>query len=282
MTGESSIITQSRAVVAHVVATWCVAVGASSPSVGGERIDDPAVRGCDARRHGHEVRLVLAAEPQPEGSVEVPRFCAPLRDVRWAAGDAERPTVHPEPRHWAVRWRSVTPASREILLIFDEPPLLPAELEPIAATGDGSLLLSASRASTQGSKVRYEPQPHKNTVGFWAVASDSASWTIDVARPGTYAVTILQGCGAGQGGSEARLRLDRDDDTIATIAFTTVDTGHFQNFRWLDVGTLAIPSAGRHTVTIAPERIARAALCDIRAVSLVPQASDVAGAARPR
>jgi hypothetical protein len=163
---------------------------------------------------------------------------------------------------------------------FDEPPLLPAELGPIVAGTDGSLLLPACRAATAGTALRYEPQPHKNTVGYWTAAGDVASWEIECTRPGSYSVAILQGCGAGHGGSTATLRLARDNEEVAAVPFTTVDTGHFQNFRWLDIGTLTVPAAGRHVLSVAPERIAKAALCDIRAVSLVPQAAAIPSASR--
>jgi hypothetical protein len=245
-----------------------------------DRIDDAAVRGCEVHRDGHTVRLVLPSAPEANGSASIPRFSSPVHAVRWQVEGAEPPTVHPEPQHWVVRWRTPPADCREIVIEFDEPPVLPTELAPIVAAGDGSLLLPACRATTAGTALRYEPQPHKNTVGYWTVASDAASWEIECARPGTYAVAILQGCGAGHGGSTATLSLRRDGDVVAAVPFTTIDTGHFQNFRWLDIGTLTVPAAGRHVLSIAPDRIAKAALCDIRAVSLVPQAAAAPAAAR--
>lgn len=248
--------------------------------IAGDRIDDAAVHGCEATRDDHVVRLELADEAEASGSVVIPRFCTPVRSARWAAEGGEPPTLHPEPRHWVVKWRARPIDCREIVIEFDGPPLLPAEAAPIVAAGDGSLVLPACRATTTGTALRYEPQPHKNTVGYWTAAADVASWEIECPRPGTYAVAILQGCGAGHGGSTATLRLARHGDIVAAVPFTTLDTGHFQNFRWLDIGTLTVPAAGRHVLSVAPDRIAKAALCDIRAVSLVPQAVAAPAATR--
>src|ERR1044072_1350534 len=32
---------------------------------------------------------------------------------------------------------------------------------------DGSIVLLATNAVTHGKQIRYEPQPHKNTIGYW-------------------------------------------------------------------------------------------------------------------
>jgi hypothetical protein len=262
------------------VALMTACLAASGAGSDTERVDDDAVRGCEVSRDGRAVLVLLPAEPEVTGSVDIPRFCAPVRGLRWAAEGSEPPTLHPEPRHWVVKWRAPPADCREIVIEFDEPPLLPAEAAPIVAAGDGSLMLPACRAATGGTALRYEPQPHKNTVGFWTVAADVASWEIECPRPGSYSVAVLQGCGAGHGGSAATLRLSRDGEQVAAVPFTTVDTGHFQNFRWLDIGTLTVSAAGRHVLSVVPDRIAKAALCDIRAVSLVPQAAAVPAAPR--
>lgn len=270
------------AVRVRLVAAALTAACLATPLAGtaADRVDDAAVRGCEVSRDGRLVRLVLADGPGAGGSVGIPRFCAPVRGVRWVAEGAEPPTLHPEPRHWVVKWREPPADCREIVIEFDEPPLLPTEAVPIVAAGDGSLMLPACRAATAGTALRYEPQPHKNTVGFWTVATDVASWEIECPRPGSYSLAILQGCGAGHGGSTATLRLARDGEEVAAVPFATVDTGHFQNFRWLDIGTLTVSAAGRHVLSVTPDRIAKGALCDIRAVSLVPQAAAVPAAAR--
>ena len=256
-------------------ARWSAALVAHAALLGivvAEEVHDPAVRGCAVRREGREVRVTITAEGARAGAVEIPRFHATLRAVRWAAAGGEEPGFQPEPRHWVVRWKPAQAPLGDVILEFEEPPLLDRERASCLPAADGSLLLPACRASVTGEKLRYEPQPHKNTVGFWTIATDSASWDVDGAKAGAYSVAILQGCGAGQGGSTATLMLGRDGATVARVPFTITETGHFQNFRWFDIGTVTLSEAGRHRVTVAPEHIAKAALGDIRAISLVPLA----------
>src|SRR5687767_11323654 len=41
---------------------------------------------------------------------------------------------------------------------------------------DGTILLYASNATVHGSTIRYESQPHKNTIGYWTKTQDWVSW----------------------------------------------------------------------------------------------------------
>jgi hypothetical protein len=96
---------------------------------------------------------------------------------------------------------------------------------------DGSVTLHARTATVQGLQLRYEPLPHKNTLGFWTRVEDRASWEFTLTLGGTFRVEVLQGCGKGQGGSEVERR------SAQSLAFTVEDTGHFRASR-RDIGTL--------------------------------------------
>jgi len=155
---------------------------------------------------------------------------------------------------------------------LDAPPLLMTECKPIQATGDGSLFLPAHMATTTGDKIRYEPQTIKNTVGYWAGMQNSASWTLNVAKPGKFNVEILQGCGAGNGGSTAEITLQpvaSADKPAAQIEFEVLETGHFQNFLWRHLGEINVAVAGDYKLQISPKNIKRGALMDVRAVHLI-------------
>src|SRR5262249_33205987 len=76
------------------------------------------------------------------------------------------------------------------------------EFVPNPQAEDGSVTLPARTADVHGVMLRYEPLPHKNTLGFWTRADDWASWDFQIRRPGRFRVEILQGCGKGSGGSE--------------------------------------------------------------------------------
>src|SRR5262249_11791518 len=130
---------------------------------------------------------------------------------------------------------------------------------------DGSITLPARTAEVHGLQLRYEPLPHKNTLGFWTRAEDHASWEFVVTRGGAVRVEGLQGCGKGQGGSGVELAA-----AGKTLAFTVEDTGHFQNFKARDVGKLTIEKPGRYTLEVKPKKKAAAAVMDLRAVTLRP------------
>jgi arylsulfatase A-like enzyme len=132
---------------------------------------------------------------------------------------------------------------------------------------DGSITLPARTAEVHGVMLRYEPLPHKNTLGYWVRAEDWASWEFTVTKPGTFSVEVLQGCGKGQGGSDVELSVGDK-----TLAFTVEDTGHFQNFKAREIGTLALDRVGRYTLTVKAKKKAVAAVMDLRAVTLKPAA----------
>ncbi len=136
---------------------------------------------------------------------------------------------------------------------------------PNPQAGDGSVTLPARTARVHGVQLRYEPLPHKNTLGFWTRADDWASWELTVSRPGTFTVEVLQGCGKGQGGSEVELAVAGQ-----TLRFVVEDTGHFQNFKARPIGTVTLDKAGRCTLTVKPTKKAAGAVMDLRAVVLRP------------
>jgi hypothetical protein len=130
---------------------------------------------------------------------------------------------------------------------------------------DGAIPLPARTAEVHGVMLRFEPLPHKNTLGYWVNKDDWASWEFTVATPGTFTVEVLQGCGKGQGGSEVAVAVGEQ-----VLTFTVEDTGHFQNFKAREIGTMKIDKPGRHTLTIKPKTKAHSAIMDVRQVTLKP------------
>ena len=130
---------------------------------------------------------------------------------------------------------------------------------------DGSITLHARTAHLTGAQLRYEPLPHKETLGYWVDAGDTASWQLTATEAGTFTVEVLQGCGTGQGGSVVEVTLAGQ-----SLKFTVEDTGGFQKFVARDIGTVKIDKPGRYTLTIAPRTKAKAAIVDVRQVVLRP------------
>jgi arylsulfatase A-like enzyme len=136
---------------------------------------------------------------------------------------------------------------------------------PNPQAAEGHVVLPAKTATIHGLQLRYEPLPHKDTLGFWTRAEDWASWEFTVTRPGAFTVTVLQGCGKGQGGSEVELAVGEQ-----ALRFTVEDTGHFQNFQARDLGKVTLDRPGRYMLTVKPKKKAAAAVMDLRAVTLKP------------
>ncbi|MFO0902763.1 MAG: sulfatase [Pirellulales bacterium] len=128
---------------------------------------------------------------------------------------------------------------------------------------DGAVTLPASGASVAGVMLRYEPLPHKNTLGFWVRPEDTAHWEFTITRPGKFEVELLQGCGNGSGGSEV-------DVLVADQKLThkVVETGGFQAFVPKAIGTVAIDKPGRYTLEIRPRTKPGPAVMDVRQVKL--------------
>ena len=93
----------------------------------------------------------------------------------------------------------------------------------------------------------------------------TATFEFELAKPGTFAVEVLQGCGKGSGGSEVEVSAGE-----SKLTFTVKYTGGFQNFEAREVGTLAIDKPGRHTLTVKPLKKPGLAVMDLRQVVLRP------------
>jgi hypothetical protein len=128
---------------------------------------------------------------------------------------------------------------------------------------DGSILLHSREAEIRGTMLRYEPQPNKNTVGYWTKVEDWASWDFQVTQPGSYSVEILQGCGNGSGGSDVEFSVG---DQVLKV--TVKETGGFQMFVPRDIGQLRFDKPGRYTLSVKPTRKPGVAVMDLRQVVL--------------
>lgn len=228
--------------------------------------------GVQASVQGHNLTLQLDSNTVNSGKATVPRLCAPIRSISWKGHPDAALKFVPEPDYWVFSWKKAPSEFPVIEVVFDSPPVLPGDCPAASPSGDGSVMLHASQASTFGEKLRFEPQWYKNTVGYWTIPTDYATWELTIDQPGTFTVAVLQGCGSGQGGSDASITLTQGHDTKAELPFQTVDTRHFQNFRWNHLGAIEVSDAGTYQLRISPKRIAKNALFDVRMVHLVRQA----------
>jgi hypothetical protein len=139
------------------------------------------------------------------------------------------------------------------------------DYRPNPQAASGVVTLPARTAEVHGTQLRYEALPHKDTLGFWTRKEDTASWEFVLTKPGTFTVSVLQGCGSGQGGSVV-------DVAVAgqKLTFTVEDTGGFQAFKARAIGQVKLDKPGRYTLTVRPRSKAKAAVMDLRQVTLAP------------
>ena len=188
-----------------------------------------------------------------------PRLNNPLRRLATLAGDELR--LHQDGRRW---WCDLEPKDAESVVVLElvgEPkvPHQPAVLRPDDA---GEIVLPAHEAQVFGEKLCYEPQPHKNTLGYWVEVDDWARWEFETVEAGTYAITLLQGCGEGHGGSRVEVSLGE-----AAFEFVVEDTGHFQNFVPRMLGHVQL-EPGQQRLELRPRHKAAGAVMDVREVRL--------------
>ncbi len=212
------------------------------------------------------VLLYVDAWPA-DGKVTLPRLNNPIGTVYLVNDPAKTPLgFQPNVADWSVSKPKAPATGPQVVCVeVKGKPRMAGDPVVGDAAEDGSITLPAHNAVTHGKLLRYEPQPHKNTVGYWADEADWAEWKLRVAKPGRYTVQLLQGCGKGQGGSAVKVVVAGQ-----TLDYTVEDTGHFQNFVERPAGTIALDKAGDYTLELRAAKKAKGAVMDVRQVKLVP------------
>ncbi|MFN9718622.1 MAG: hypothetical protein ACK58L_08020 [Planctomycetota bacterium] len=207
--------------------------------------------------------------PRTSGEIRLPRLANVVSKVHWLGHAEAALHLHPEPTHWIVKFDQAPEDASTIVVQLDSTPVLFDAQRVIEPSEDDCITLDARYAVTHGNTLRYEPQSHKNTVGYWSNEKDSVSWKFRCDKAGVYEVDILQGCGKGHGGSDVDLRIGRQ-----TLRLKVQETGHFQNFVWKTPGEVMLPEAADLTLELVPAGKAAGAVMDVRAIRLVPQGRD--------
>jgi hypothetical protein len=176
---------------------------------------------------------------------------------------AEQPAVVQELARSLASWQEQVGAKM---------PMPNPDYKPNPQDKDGLITMHARTALVTGSQLRFEPLPHKNTLGFWTNKDDLAAFDFTVEKPGAFTVEVLQGCGKGNGGAEVELLLSGPgiDRPTPLLNFTVKDTGGFQNFEAREVGAIKLDKAGRHTLLVVPKTKPGVAVMDLRQIILKP------------
>ncbi|MAS93640.1 MAG: hypothetical protein CMO55_10655 [Verrucomicrobiales bacterium] len=139
------------------------------------------------------------------------------------------------------------------------------ESEPHGQSIDGSIELAAKSATTYAENMRYEPKEEKNCLGFWTAQEDWAEWVFEISDPGEFELSVFYGCGTGNEGSEVSVLINDQ-----TKEFKVEDTGGFQEWKEVKLGTVELSVAGENKVALVPKTKAAKAVMDIQKVTLTP------------
>ncbi|MCA9014756.1 MAG: hypothetical protein KDA77_05420 [Planctomycetaceae bacterium] len=212
------------------------------------------------------LKLELSQSDSPK-SILIPRMNNRVDTIYLANDAGKKPlTLKPGIEEWEILLPESLPESAIVIVAFKEPPYIPVKPKVLQENPDQQIILDAKDAVVHGKLLRYEPQPHKNTVGYWANETDWCEWKFDLRTPGVFDVYLLQGCGRGQGGSEVQVAVNGQK-----LNFTVEDTGHFQNFKERHLGQLKIDQTGVQTLEVKPVQKAKNAVMDVRQIRLVRQ-----------
>jgi putative heme-binding domain-containing protein len=134
----------------------------------------------------------------------------------------------------------------------------------LIATENGRFLLPARFAEVRGATLKFVvPQ---FALEYWQSMDDTATWEIDVARPGKFIVELDYGVPSHAAGNLMVL-----EGAEKMFRHQLASTGGWENYKQVRVGEIEL-GAGRRRLTIKPGgESMREALMDLRAVHLIPK-----------
>ena len=141
----------------------------------------------------------------------------------------------------------------------------------LVPTSEGKEIIQSGRnislhsrdSKVNGVTLRYEPAQKKQCLGYWSNPSDWASWDFIVKEPGDYKVTVRQGCGRGHGGSKVSII-----SGTQKLIFNAEDTGGFQNWKNIDIGSIKLKEPGLNLLEVRPLDKKSVAVMDIQEIIL--------------
>lgn len=236
-------------------------------------VDGLQLSDLEVRQDENRLYFVVPPGKSSPAKINLPRLGNVVKSIRWIGENEATMQVQSEPAEWTI---DVSPQPTNSAAVVVAELDAPVELfsKTITAQPDktsGIISLPAKYASTHGEKLRFEPQPHKNTVGYWANEKDFAEWTFQCDKVGEYEVDILQGCGKGHGGSQVKLQIGDQ-----SLSFVVEETGHFQNFIWRTLGSIKLTASDAKeptTLTLTPQTKPGGAVMDVRMIRLCPKGS---------
>jgi putative heme-binding domain-containing protein len=135
--------------------------------------------------------------------------------------------------------------------------------ELVRPADDGSLKLAASTCEIYGPTVVLEEK--YGNLGYWTSPEDHVVWTIEVTKPGRYAVWLDWACPADMAGKRFLLQAGANQMTGKVES-----TGDWDTYRQAKVGEIVL-AAGQQRVTFRSAGRIFHPLIDLKSVKLVPE-----------
>ena len=111
-----------------------------------------------------------------------------------------------------------------------------------AQQSDGTIKLAAVNATCHGHQIRYESGPERDNIGFWLNPSEWCDWTVQVTKPGKFAVSAeIAATGSGS------FHIVAGDQTLQAKA---PNTGNYGRFHKVDLGEIQIEQTGKVVVAV--------------------------------
>lgn len=218
----------------------------------------------------NQLYFVLSEEKPLPPVIRLPRIANIVLGVRWISEETTTMQVKSEPAEWTIALSQPPENAARVIVVELDAPVELYDQKVIARPDkdSGIILLPARHALTHGTSLRFEPQPHKNTLGYWSNMHDTAEWSFQSPESGTWEIDILQGCGTGHGGSRVSLQVAGQ-----SLEFVVQETGHFQNFIWRTLGSVTLKHhvPGKiSTLKLVPQSRPGGAVMDVRAIRISP------------
>lgn len=133
----------------------------------------------------------------------------------------------------------------------------------VSGGSGGRLELTSKTAEIYGPTLVLETQ--YGNLGYWTHNDDHAVWSIDVKRPGTYAITFDYACPTDGAGQVWRL-----DGGLQTVTGKVIGTGTWDDYKQAEVGEITL-EAGRRRITLRAAAPLKGPLLDLKGVLLKPK-----------
>ena len=224
-------------------------------------------------------RLYLHLQDIPDNrTIQVPRLHNSVTQV-WPLGSRKPKGKLENLTPGVSMWDIKLPSDLRIddlpvvVVELDAKPRVASETIPVVRASEKkneTILLHSRYAEPHGKMLRFEPQPHKNCVGYWVEENDWVEWRCVARKPGDYDVLLRYGCGNNQGGSLIEISAETKS-MKQRLEFSVVATGGFQAWRDVKVGSFKLPADREITIAVRPQKKAKQAVMDIRHITLQPK-----------